>query len=283
MLYKKTILCLDKGSVYKDKILLNNINSEMTKKVLIVFSHYDKDNIIDDYVVYYLTELQKIGSDILFVSTSEKMPESEAKKISSLCCQVIIKQNVGYDFGAWRTGIDIITDQLAQYEQLILCNDSVYAPLFDLYEMFKQMDGKFDFWGITNNYIYKHHIQSYFMVFSKKIFLEKWFLDFWKNIKVFRYKENIVKNYEIGLTKLITSKKKHSYGVYCPSEYGDKKNPTHAYWKNLILKQRSPIIKIKLLRKNPTKIDIDDWENILLKNTDFNVMMIKNHLKRMKN
>lgn len=279
-LYKEIILYFDKGNNYQDKILLNNINSEMTKKALIIFSHYDKDNIIDDYVVNYLTELKKLGSDILFVSTSENMLESEANKISSLCCQVIIKQNIGYDFGAWRTGIEIMSDKLRQYEQLILCNDSVYAPLFDLNEMFKQMDRKFDFWGITDNYQHKHHIQSYFMVFSRKVFLEKYFLDFWKNIKVFKHKESIVRNYEIGLTKLIRNKK-HIYGAYCPSSFGDKKNSTHYYWKKLILEQKAPIIKIELLRDNPTKTDISDWENILL-NNKFDINMIKNHLKRIK-
>lgn len=280
-LYKEMLLCFDKGNIYQDKILLNNINSEITKNILIIFSHYDKDNIIDDYVVHYLKELKKLKCDILFVSTSENMIKSETNKISSLCFQVIIKQNIGYDFGSWRTGIEIMFNKLDQYGQLILCNDSVYTPLFDLNDMFKQMEGKFDFWGITDNYQNKHHIQSYFMVFSKKIFQEKYFSDFWKNIKVFKYKESIIRNYEIGLTKLIRNKR-HSYGAYCPSNFKDKKNSTHYYWKKLILEQRAPIIKIELLRDNPTKTDINDWENILLNNTNFNVTMIKNHLKRIK-
>lgn len=280
-LYKEIFLCFDKGNIYQDKILLSDVNSETTKNVLIIFSHYDKDNVIDDYVVHYLTELKKLECDILFVSTSEKMTESETNKISSLCCQVIVKQNIGYDFGAWRTGIEIMSDKLEYYEQLILCNDSVYAPLFDLNQMFRQMDRKFDFWGISDNYEHEYHIQSYFMVFSRKVFQEKYFLDFWKNIKVFKHKENIVRNYEIGLTKLLRNKK-HTYRAYSPSQINDKRNSTHYYWEKLILDQRAPIIKIELLRDNPIKIDISNWENILLKNTNFDVNMIKNHLKRIK-
>lgn len=280
--FKRIPLLFDKGNNYEDKILFDNINFKRTEKMLVIFSHYDKYDEIDDYVVYYLTELKKIGCDILFISTSENLIKSEIDKISCLYCQVIVKQNIGYDFGAWRTGIEIMLNKLEQYDQLILCNDSVYAPLFDLNEMFKQMDKKFDFWGITDNYQHKHHIQSYFMVFSKKVFSEKYFLDFWKNIKVFKYKENIVRNYEIGLTKLLRNKK-HKYGVYCPSQLKDKKNSTHYYWKKLILEQRAPIIKIELLRDNPIKADISDWEDVLLINTDFNVNMIKNHIKRIKN
>ena len=281
-LYKKILLHFDKGNKYEEKVLFNSINFKRTENMLVVFSHYDKDSKIDDYVVYYLTELKKIGRDILFVSTSENLIESETNKISSICYQVIVKQNIGYDFGAWRAGIEIVSNILEEYQQLILCNDSVYAPIFDLNKMFESMKGKFDFWGITDNYQHKHHIQSYFMVFSKKIFLEKYFLDFWKNIKVFKYKESIIQNYEIGLTKLLRDKK-YEYGVYCPSKFGDKKNSTHYYWKNLILEQYSPIIKIELLRDNPTQTDISDWEDVLLNNTDFDVNMIKNHIKRIKN
>lgn len=36
-------------------------------KMLAIFSSFDKDNIIDDYVVYYLKELSKFA-DIIFVA-----------------------------------------------------------------------------------------------------------------------------------------------------------------------------------------------------------------------
>ena len=33
-----------------------------------VFAHYDKDKIIDDYVIYYLKSLKEIFDNIVFVS-----------------------------------------------------------------------------------------------------------------------------------------------------------------------------------------------------------------------
>ena len=36
-------------------------------KILTIFAGYDKDNIIDDYVVYYIKELKKIA-DIIYVA-----------------------------------------------------------------------------------------------------------------------------------------------------------------------------------------------------------------------
>lgn len=280
-LYVNTLLFFDTGKNYNDKFFHNQKNHEKSNNRLVVFSHYDKNNIIDDYVLYYLSEIKKMGADIIFVSTAEKLNDHELQKISHLCKRSVVKQNIGYDFGAWRAGIGLASEILDQYEQLILCNDSVYAPLFGLDKMFNAMQDKYDFWGLTDNYQHGHHIQSYFMVFTKQVFLQDYFLDFWKNIRVFKHKESIIRHYEIGLTKLL---RKHNinYVAYCPSDYQSKMNTTHYEWKKLILDQKCPIIKIELLRDNPTKTDISDWEEVISKTTNYDVSLIKNHLQRIK-
>ena len=33
-----------------------------------VFAHYDKDDIVDDYVYYYLTELQKVCDSVVLLA-----------------------------------------------------------------------------------------------------------------------------------------------------------------------------------------------------------------------
>ena len=37
-------------------------------KRAVVFAHYDKDNIVDDYVIYYIKALKEIAETIIFVS-----------------------------------------------------------------------------------------------------------------------------------------------------------------------------------------------------------------------
>lgn len=36
-----------------------------------VFAHYDRDNIVDAYVYYYLVELQKLVKKLIFVTVSD--------------------------------------------------------------------------------------------------------------------------------------------------------------------------------------------------------------------
>lgn len=57
------------------------------KKRIAIFAGYDKDNIIDGYVVYYIKELKKIA-DIIYVSDCN-MLDIELEKISDYCIHII--------------------------------------------------------------------------------------------------------------------------------------------------------------------------------------------------
>jgi len=254
------------------------------REKLCIFSHFDKDDLIDRYVVYYIESLYNEEFDIIFVSTSTNLLKSERKKIEPFCKDIIIKENIGYDFGAWATAINYFQDELNLYKQLLLCNDSVYAPLFSLNKIFNDMNGKYDFWGITDSYEIDYHIQSYFMVFDNKILKDKYFQDIWKNYKVFRKKRNIILNYELGLSRILLENN-FTIGAYIPYKDIDTKiikNPTQYHWKELIHEFRSPILKIELLRDNPKNIDIANWEDYIEQKTDYDTTMIKTHLKRVK-
>jgi len=86
-----------------------------TKKRLCIFAHYDRDNIIDEYVIHFLRNINAIDCEILFVSTSESLQTDSVEKIKDFCVRIIIRKNISYDFGSWKTGLDSI-DNIAQYK-----------------------------------------------------------------------------------------------------------------------------------------------------------------------
>ena len=63
---------------FQHTILKNIVLRPQQKKYICFFSHYDKDDIVDDYVINYLQALS-IFADIVFVSTAEKMPSYRNK------------------------------------------------------------------------------------------------------------------------------------------------------------------------------------------------------------
>ena len=52
-------------------------------KRLCVFAHWDRDNIIDDYVIYYLKALKQVVSTLVFVSDCD-LPLKELEKLQKL-------------------------------------------------------------------------------------------------------------------------------------------------------------------------------------------------------
>lgn len=240
-------------------------------KRAVVFAHYDKDNIIDDYVIYYIKALKKIAQTIIFVSCNNiKNPES----LNGLADKIIDEPHNEYDFGSYKRGFLFLKDKLNNYDELIFANDSCYGPLYPLEDVFGEMENRnCDFWGITkNNFGYKKnighffikrpHIQSYFVVIKKCIFDKDFFAEFMKSITHQENKKLIISNYEIGLTELLLDKG-YTYSTLI-SAYGNINNITILKWREIIEKYKMPFIKKSLLDlKNTDATTIENYENLL--------------------
>ena len=280
--YIDTVRKFEHGDKNYGKILYHTPFVSKNRDKLCFFSHYDKDGIIDPYVIYYLEKLLSLGCDIVFVSTATIITKDEIKKIKDICAQVIVKENIGYDFGSWKTALVMSEPLLANYEKLLLCNDSVYAPVYDLQSVFLQMqDRDLDAWGITESRDMGYHLQSYFLVFDKKVFQDAKFLNFWGNYTTYKYKRNVIEYYEVGLSRFMIDNG-YKLAAYCPmDEYmSDTYNMSHLSWKTLITEKRSPFIKIELFRDNPMMIDLSEAKDIIAHETDYSIELIHNHLKR---
>ena len=175
-------------------------------KRLAIFAGYDKDNIIDDYVVYYIKELKKIA-DIIYVSDCDIL-ESELTKISEYCIHMINGRHEEYDFGSYKRGYLYAKENniLQNYDYLILCNDSCYGPFFNFQEIVENMENKnTDVWGIfkylKDNKV-DEHLQSYFLLIKQKVFLSDWYNKFILSIKKEENKNDIIKKYEMGMSIL---------------------------------------------------------------------------------
>ncbi|MCE2688093.1 MAG: hypothetical protein LW595_06085 [Rickettsiales bacterium] len=222
--------------------------SKLKESYIAVFAHFDKDNLIDDYVVEYLEELKKVAEKIIFVSDCN-IAESEYLKINDLCDKIIAKRHEEYDFGSYKRGINELSNIINDYDHLIIANDSCYLfrSLIPVFQEMESRDG-IDFWGLSqNSEVYAEHIQSYFMVFNKKIFCNQDFLNFFADVKKLDSKESIIKDYEIGLTvKLLELGFKKSSFI----DKIFKSNPMDYYvFFNEIINTNFPLIKVDMMKK----------------------------------
>jgi len=245
-------------------------------KRVAIFAHFDKDDIIDDYVIYYLQGLKKVADDIIFVSDCN-LPLAETKKLNGICLKIIAQKHGEYDFGSYKRGILEAKNILNNYDELIIANDSCYGPIFPFENVFKQMgQRKCDFWGLTQNKnIYPIHIQSFFVVFKKTVFLNSIFITFFEKVEKETSKTILIEKYEIGLTQTLIKAgfKKDSF-----FKKPFKENPmlNNKAFKLIFLEM--PFIKISLLKENIFDVkNLYIWKNYCSLKL---ITLVENHLKR---
>ena len=204
------------GYIYKK--VYNDFKDERrakTKRRLGIFVHYDAKNVVSDEDIRTLESYQDIISDIIFV-TNSNLSDEELNKVSRLTSQSISRPNIGLDFGAWKEVLcSLGRNKVTKYDEVILFNNSCYAPLSNMNRVFSEMEERnVDFWGITlfpyspnGEYIHKscipEHLQSYFTVYNHRVIASDAFWNFWENMKEYDNYIDVVGNCESQFTKIL--------------------------------------------------------------------------------
>ncbi|KLI21930.1 lipopolysaccharide biosynthesis-like protein [Brachyspira hyodysenteriae] len=250
-------------------------------RILVIFAGYDRDSIIDDYVVYYIRELKKIA-DVIYVSDCD-MADIELNKIKDFCIHIINGKHGEYDFGSYKRGYLYAKEKniLQSYDHLIFCNDSCYGPFFNLMNIVNKMND-YDFGGIyisKDLKIAEHdYITSFFIIISQKIFNSNFFNDFIYSIKKEKDKMDIIKKYEFGLSKLMIDN-----GIELKAIFDDNGEFNRPYFNPLaLIEEGYPFLKKHVLEKKITvPLNINELTNIIqiIKN-NYDISLIINHLNR---
>ena len=261
-------------------------------KRAVVFAHYDKDELVDDYVIYYLKSLKETAQNIIFVSCGN-LSDVEKSKLDGIASHIIAEHHEEYDFGSYKRGFLYLKENnlLENIDELVLANDRCFGPFYPFTEIFTEMEKKdCDFWGITKNnfgyrkvpnhfFVRRPHIQSYFIVLKNNTFKSDDFTNFMKSIKPENSKCVVVSNYEIGLSEMLVEMG-FRYDVYIDA-YERINNMTIYKWRQLILKYKMPFMKCSLPRLvNKNLTTIEGYQEIIKQVSDYPVELIENNVKR---
>lgn len=268
---------------------------------LAVYSFYDKDGIVDDYVPFFLKDIKRNASEVILVSNG-KLTEESKLKLKGTADVILERENKGFDFWGYKTGIEYYGwEKISEYDELIICNSTVYGPLYPFEEMFGEMNKRdLDFWGITqyhNNendapdikfgYL-PNHIQSYFMVFRKSIFLNNEFKEYWKTLQPIKSYEEAVGENEAVLTKKFEDLG-YKWDVYVyDRELKDHTSSAIFYYPlELIKNKKCPVIKVKTFSRcynnnvdsarGMSMLGVTDY---IKKHTNYNVDLIFDNILR---
>lgn len=285
------------------KVLYQSEDAFKTCDRWCVYSHFDKNSQVEKYVLLAIEKLKTAGFQVLFVSTSPAINEASLLELKLHADCVVIRENIGYDFGSYKLGIEFLRKHNIQLRQLLITNDSVFGPFNDLTAILNKATD-FDIYGMTDSIDFLYHLQSYFIIYNQRAVNSKTFFDFWNSVQLFdkemrEFKVKIIEKYEIGGSQLflkngfkigvafsfknIIEKSCNEFikqiglaekmaGVAVP-EFTTGNNLTHSYWRKL-LELRCPYIKRELLTLNPTKTDIHDWPDQIKRFTNYDIRYI---------
>ncbi len=168
-------------------------------------------------------------------------------------------------------------------------NDTCFGPLWNLEDYYSQFDNdvNVDFWGMTNHLetkidsvVVPEHLQSYFMVFKKRILQSQAFVGFWSSVSELTDIQDVIKLYESQLTKILLSE---GYSYKCVLDTSiccktlENSNVTLEY-PEVILKNNVPFIKIKSFTEYPDRIY--SLIHLIRMKTKYPVELIERHLRQ---
>ncbi|HFR3692826.1 TPA: rhamnan synthesis F family protein, partial [Streptococcus suis] len=229
-------------------------------KRLLLYVHFNKFNQLSTHVEYQLTQLRPLFSKIIFISNSRLSEEDENKLGQAvLVDQILRRDNIGFDFAAWRDGMSHIGfEELKHYDSVTLMNDTCFGPLWDMREIYDrfEQDSEVDFWGMTNfraNKQFKEHIQSYYLSFSQHVVSSKVFQYFWMAIQNFTNVQDVIDNYETQVTTNLVDAGYRYKTVFntVDADTTGMLHPDFSYYNPTeILKNKVPFIKVKTIDAN---------------------------------
>lgn len=226
-----------------------------------LFIIYDAEGIVDDYVYYLLDKLSEY-IDTFHIIVNGKIKKEYKERLRNYTNKIIIRKNVGFDGGAYRDYFinHSSKEQLSEYDEIVIFNDTFFGPLYSLKSMFDEMGKRGDdFWGITRHPKYKgdgvpliqEHLQSYFLVVKKKMFLTDTFFEYWRKMGTATNFDEAVRGFEVSFTQFF-EKEGFKWSSYIDSSkydnavnYKTNYNQYHFEIFDMISEMKHPFIKKK--------------------------------------
>jgi hypothetical protein len=178
-------------------------------KKCLIYAHFDKDNLIKNYVIESLIIFSQIGYDIVFYTTSTSINNYDESFLPFKIKYVSpYFKSGGDDWFMWLKGCKILKEQNRQYDWIMLANDSMLFGINGIENMRKSISNiesrDIDFWGHWDSNEISYHIMS--SLYEFKYELLDHFIKFTEtNLFACKSKHEVVLKCETKLTIYLQS------------------------------------------------------------------------------
>ena len=172
----------------------------------------------------------------ILVSNLPLSPDALAA-LKPLCTRIIVRPNIGYDFGGYRDGVLSLSADLQKFDRLYLLNDSCWVIDAPLSWFNAVRDADVDFCSAASHEALvrpkadnfrevdwhyssdrpRFHYASYALAMGSQILRDPKFLKFWRKIKLSQDKSTTIRRGEFGLTQWVLRQNCYSHAEACPT------------------------------------------------------------------
>ncbi|MFD1715586.1 rhamnan synthesis F family protein [Amnibacterium flavum] len=173
---------------------------------LLVYVVYDPRGDVEDYIPFALEALRGYCGHVLVVVNGELTDVGRAK-LEPVSDRILVRENRGYDVTAYKDAIFYLGDELEEWDELILANDTWYGPIRDFEPLFERMNRRpLHFWGMTDHarvepnpftqvgYL-AYHLQSYWVAVRAPMLRSEEWAAYWRDLpELVTYADAVVKH-----------------------------------------------------------------------------------------
>lgn len=217
-------------------------------KSICFYSSYFTHDYIPYYVKFYLEELEKHFSEIIFLTNEKQLKETELTYLKQKNITLKFVSNEGFDFGMWYKAFKEFKP--LDYDRVGLINDScvLFKPLTDVFKWIDSND--FDYCGLVSSKSVALHVQSYFIVINKNA-IKPVYDYFMENGLISDYKK-VIYTYEIGLSANLRKQGLKIAAMFTSKNDIAAQNPSFLVIEEFI-KGGLPMIKKKIIFRSYRK------------------------------
>jgi hypothetical protein len=223
-----------------------------------IFVAYTPDSVVPEYSRLHARAWADAGFQVVLVLNTDAFGDDIQTDGLDFAGGVLVRENRGYDFGAWATALQQLT-AIRNASLVALVNDSMYGPLDTFGQMLSRVRAlDADVIGGTESLEFGRHFQSFLLFFKARALRSDAFWQFWQKVRA-GGRIVAVYRYELRLMELL-----ERTGLRCAALFSshDRDNPTLTRWRELI-EEGLPYLKIALLRDNIFKVDLSGWQEVL--------------------
>lgn len=218
----------------------------------LIFVAYSADGALSRCQEYQIKAFEMAGYKIVLVINTDSYADMVAPDCS-IAQIVMVRQNLGYDFGAWRHAVEVLGG-LKQAGSVSFTNDSI-LPVSKGEDVINLMRTRIeahpsDLVFLTGNREVRPHSQSYFFTL-KSTALARNALDIIASVPLYRHKDQLIHHAEVYLSDRFCNIGLRTVDLF---DLNVEQNPTIHHWENL-LDQGFPFIKVQLVTAGIVEID----------------------------